>query len=243
MPVLPALLVATTLFGFSLTPPVLEPIVLEIGVVGATQEAAAAPDVVTEPSPEVATPDAAAQAAAQAEEDHYVAEMKRRVQLARVHRVLGISTWVSYTATLVLGAIRYSDRYGFFASRDDNPCVRGTAVMGTDGCIGAPWYHVAGAITTSSLYSATFALSLFMPDPDHAAEGDSASASRMRTHKVLRWVHLGAMIAQLVLGPIISAVGDRTNDYRLQQALATTHLGIGFIGYGALTWAGALMVF
>lgn len=176
------------------------------------------------------------------EEERYFEDLRLRRKLAPIHRILGISTWASMTATVVLGAIRYHDRYGFFAGRDDNPCARGTAVFGVEGCLGSPLPHLISSIATTALYTATLSLSFFMPDPDQASIGDSDDASRLRTHKVLRWVHLGAMVAQVILGPIMSRVGDRTNDYGVHQALATTHMALGLVGYGALTWAGALML-
>ena len=84
-----------------------------------------------------------------------------------------------------------------------------------------------------------------MPDPD-GDEGDSDYAKKLRMHKLLRWVHFGGMIAQSVLGTIIGigAFGlDRANDYGTLQALATVHMAIGLVTFGALTWAGALMIF
>lgn len=230
---LTALVFATPLFGFQLAVPTLDaPAVTEPVV-----EVVASPVV----TPESAIATVAAEPE-EDEEDRYFEDLRLRRKLAPVHRILGISTWASMTVTVALGAMRYYDRYGFGASRDNNPCTRGTAIFGTEGCVGSPWYHTASAIMTASLYAATISLAMFMPDPDDASVGDGEDASRLRTHKLLRWVHLGAMVAQMVLGPIMSRVGDRTNDYGLHQALATTHMAIGLIGYGALTWAGALML-
>jgi len=65
-------------------------------------------------------------------------------------------------------------------------------------------------------------------------------------HKILRWVHFGGMVSQLVLGILLAqnAFGlDRANHYGTLQALSTIHMGIGLVTLGALTWAGALMVF
>lgn len=99
---------------------------------------------------------------------------------------------------------------------------------------------------TTALYATTFTLSLMMPDPDHLSEGKGEFASTLRMHKLLRWVHLGGMIAQALLG-IVIANGpfglDRANHYSTLQALATVHMGLGLVTWGALTWAGALMVF
>ena len=83
-----------------------------------------------------------------------------------------------------------------------------------------------------------------MPDPDHSDQGDSAFANKLRWHKILRWIHFGGMIAQIVLGIVLAnAVLDRANDYGALQALATVHMGLGILTFGALTAAGALMTF
>jgi hypothetical protein len=54
------------------------------------------------------------------------------------------------------------------------------------------------------------------------------------------------MVAQALIGIVIAngLLGlDRANDYGTLQALATAHLGVGLVTWGAMTWAGALMVF
>jgi hypothetical protein len=100
---------------------------------------------------------------------------------------------------------------------------------------------------TTGLYAATFSVSLMMPGPDDLSSGEGEFASTLRTHKFLRWVHLGGMVAQALLGIAVansSVFGlDRANDYDTLQMLATVHLGAGLVTYGALTWAGALMTF
>jgi hypothetical protein len=147
--------------------------------------------------------------------------------------------------TLLLGGFQYHNLYGFFASRESTPCVTGDAIFGQESCSGTPWPHLISAGITTALYSSTFALSLMMPDPDDSSEGDSEFASTLRKHKFLRWVHFGGMIAQIAIGAMLAndVLGlDRANDYSTLQLLATVHMGIGIITYGALTWAGALMV-
>lgn len=180
-------------------------------------------------------------------EDEYVEQMRTRESLAGVHRVLGISTWVAMTATVVGGFIQYYNLYGFGADQASNPCVQGNAIFGQGQCSGTPVLHAVGAGVTTLLYAGTFSLALLMPDPDNLSEGPGEFASTLRMHKLLRWVHFGGMILQAILGPIIAngpAFGiDRANNYGTLQTLATVHLVSGVVTLGALTWAGALMTF
>ena len=120
-----------------------------------------------------------------------------------------------------------------------------SAIFGQDSCSGTPWPHLISAGITTALYASTFALSLLMPDPDDSDEGDGEFAQTLRMHKLLRWVHFFGMISQIAIGTILAndVLGlDRANDYGTLQLLATIHMGIGIVTYGALTWAGALMV-
>lgn len=191
--------------------------------------------------------DGDASPAASSSDDEYAQQLRTRESYAGVHRVLGISTWVAMTATVVGGFIQYYNLYGFGADRDSNPCVEGTAIFGQGQCSGTPWLHAVGAGVTTLLYAGTFTLSLLMPDPDNLSEGRGEFASTLRMHKLLRWVHFGGMLLQAILGPIIAngdAFGiDRANNYGTLQALATVHLLSGVVTLGALTWAGALMTF
>jgi len=179
-------------------------------------------------------------------DEEYARQMKRRAELTRIHRPLGIATWGAMTVTLILGGIQYHNLYGFFAGQDSNPCVTGDAIFGQSQCYGTPWPHMISALVTTALYSATFTVSLMLPDPDNSDEGDSEFAKTLRMHKLLRWVHFGGMLSQLLIGTIIAnnMFGlDRANDYGTLQALATVHMLTGIVTYGALTWAGALMTF
>jgi hypothetical protein len=102
------------------------------------------------------------------------------------------------------------------------------------------------AYATTALYASTFTLSLLMPDPDDLSSGKGEFASTLRLHKTLRWVHLGGMVLQIALGVLVaSTLGplDRANDYGTLKTLATVHMVSGFVTWGALTWAGALMTF
>ena len=255
---LAALVLATPIFGFALTPPAdLElslPVFAQVDATGesvaeaADDEGSPAVEAEDAPLPDVAAADEAEDAADEEPRDpsDLAAAIQERQNLAAVHRAFGIATWGAMLVTVVLGAIQYGNLYGFFGEPEDTPCVQGNAVFGQDQCWGEPWPHRIAAFTTTALYATTFVLSFVMPDPLDASSGDSGLGPDLRLHKDLRWVHLGGMIAQVLLG---LAVGqnwfglDRANDFRAQQALATVHQVIGLTTFGALTAAGAIMLF
>jgi len=254
-----ALLLATPIFGFSLQAPTVSlqaptSLTANIAVLAAAldldaADAAIAPD---EPngsdSPDAPNAHGRASRKKQRskEELDYLREIKERNKLGDLHRTLGVATWVAMTATVAVGFIDYYNLYGFGAGIGNNPCVTGKAIGGDWGCDAARPAKNVLAIATTALYASTFTLSLMMPDPDKLSEGKGAYASTLRLHKTLRWVHLSGMIAQAVLGVIVANGGlglDRANDYKTLQALATVHMGLGVVTWGAMTWAGALMVF
>jgi len=240
MPSLAALLFITPIFGFSLTPPPIEPWMLDAGAVAS--ETRSLEDVAISIQPITV----AASVTADEEADRRFAEdVRMRRELGTVHRALGIATWVSMTATAILGFVQYYNLYGLGAGQNDNPCVQGTAIFGQDQCSGAPWPHRITAITTSALYTATFALSFALPDPNHASEGNGAYAEHLRIHEALRWVHLAGMLLQAGMGIALSsgAFGDRANDYGTLQTVAVVHQVIGWTTWGVLTAAGAIMIF
>lgn len=228
---LTALLVATPLFGLSLqvqdVAPTLDVAVRSLPAIEASVAASAGGDVDGEPS--------------------YAEQMKDRNSLADLHRPFGIATWAAMSLTTFLGVVQYYNLYGFGAGIGDNPCVEGSAIFGQGQCSGTPHLHLVAAGVTTALYTTTFTLAALMPDPDDLADGPGEFASTLRLHKLLRWVHFGGMIAQIVLGSLVAnphLLGlNRAEDYGTLQALATVHLASGLVTYGALTWAGALMTF
>ena len=241
---LTALLLATPIFGFSLQAPM-----LEHDVAATTQAVSAeiaAADAAALASPAAAALRASDDAGGGGSQSEYVKEIKRRNSIASIHRTFGIATWTAMTLTMIAGFIDYYNLYGFGANIGNNPCVKGTAIGGDGGCSAfRPVKDVLGGVTTA-LYATTFTLSLMMPDPDNLSEGKGDFAKTLRMHKTLRWVHFGGMVAQVVIG-IIMANGllglNRANNYSTLQALATVHMGVGLVTWGALTWAGALMTF
>lgn len=241
---LTALLLATPLFGFSLHAPSLDaPMAATIEVsakaVAAAQVSAKTQDVEPEAEPQEKSKSSG--------DDEYMLQIKERNRIAGIHRVFGVSTWLAMTFTVAAGFLDYYNQYGFGAGIEDNPCVKGTAAFGDDfGCRGLRTVKSIAAYTTTALYASTFTLSLLMPDPDDLSSGKGEFASTLRLHKTLRWVHFGGMVLQIALGVLVaSTLGplDRANDYGTLKTLATVHMVSGFVTWGALTWAGALMTF
>jgi hypothetical protein len=235
---LTALLLATPIFGFSLQAPALE----------AQVDLSAKTVVDVALLAKAADDRGSAGGSRPSAEDQYKRDLKLRNDVAGVHRIFGISTWVAMTLTLIAGGIDYHNLYGFGGDIGDNPCVTGDAIFGDEfGCRGGiRTIKSALAYTTGALYTTAFVLSLIMPDPDDLASGKGEFASRLRLHKTLRWVHFTGMLVQVVLGVVIAGrVGglDRANDYGTLHALSTVHLGVGLVTWGALSWAGALMTF
>jgi hypothetical protein len=255
---LAALLLASPLFGLSLNPPSVQP-VIDPAVYAAVADLQAVTPALLQASEEAgddtaaasdgekSTADAAAKSQGAAEERaREKEERKRRASLIKIHRPLGLATWGAMTVTEVLGFIQYYNLYGFFADQGSNPCVKGNAIFGQGQCSGTPWPHAIAASVTTGLYAATFTISLMMPDPDDLAHAKGEFGDTLRMHKLLRWVHFGGMVAQILLGLAMSngLTGlDRANNYGTLQTLATIHLATGLVTLGALTWAGALMTF
>jgi len=248
-------LLATPLFGLTLEAPLLDPAAdlpmlaaVQLDLSGEAELSGGEDEDEADVSPESAAEAGEHDSRAEKDdaEDDYKEQTSYRNDLIKLHRPLGIATWASMTVTLGMGFIQYYNLYGFFAGQGDNPCVKGDAIFGQNSCTGRPWPHTLSAGLTTGLYTSTFIISILMPDPDDLATGPGEFASTLRLHKFLRWVHLGGMISQVVLGVIMGTgmLGlDRANDYDTLQALGTVHMATGIITYGSLTWAGALMTF
>lgn len=246
---------ATPLFGFTLTPPA--PSALSLPVLAQLDETVEAPAetaaVEAEPAAAEPAPSAPALSLEQGPETQsrdstdlttVAAQLRQRQEMGTIHRAFGIATWASMLVTVGLGFIQYYNLYGFFGSRDDNPCVNGNAIFGQDQCYGAPWPHRIASLTTTALYATTFALSFAMPDPLGASEGEAGAD--LELHKTLRWVHLGGMIAQVLLGFMVGQNWfglDRANNFGELQAIATVHQLVGLATFGTLTAAAAVVMF
>jgi hypothetical protein len=209
--------------------------------VSAPSTATATEPTPAETAPHVQTPEEIAQAEA---DRQYTQDVMRRREIGQVHRAMGIATWIAMTGNLVIGMFQYNDRYGWGAGVDQTPCSTGHNVILNE-CSGTPWAHVVSASVTTTLYSGTFLLSLVMPDPNQADRGNGSFAEHLRIHEVLRWIHSLGMLAQVVIGALLSngVFGDRANHYDTMQAMATVHQTLGWVTWGALTGAAAVMLF
>jgi len=171
-------------------------------------------------------------------------QMAQRNNIRGIHRILGITTWASMTLTVALGWLQYANLYGPFQSAENTRCVQGNAFFGQNSCIRQPLPHLISSTVTATLYTATFALSLMMPDPLNIAEQDTDAGRTLRRHKRLRWVHTFGMVAQMLLGVVIANADrfglDRANDYAALNTLSTVHMLIGMTTYATMTWAGVL---
>jgi hypothetical protein len=254
MGTLTALLLATPIFGFALTPPSTAALPVSTLPTAAQLEAAvdlnagaegeqlegetALPAEPTEPTiPPKFGPNSPG----------YRDQVRKRAKLAKVHRTLGIATWAAVGLSVIAGTIQYRNLYGapFVTNLANTPCVKGDAWISQNQCQNQPWFHAITGFTAGALYFTTLSLAIAMPDPDRASEGNSKYAKTVRTHKILRWVHLAGMVTQIALGIVIAnpRLGlDRANDYSTLKLLSGIHLGSGFVTLGALSWAGTIML-
>lgn len=155
-----------------------------------------------------------------------------RATLRKVHFWAGVTTWISFAATTTIGTMRYANVVGF----GDPLCDPGsTPALGRSyGCgSGLRTQHLVSASFTTASYVTTRVLALLMPEPGYERP------SRLRIHRALSWVHLAGMVAMPVLGFATTGASDEGT----RDALATTHLAVGYATFAALSAAGALMVF
>jgi hypothetical protein len=179
-----------------------------------------------------------------ADQGDYVLQLRKRAKIAKVHRTLGIATWAAMAITVITGTIQYRNLYGG-GELAKTPCVEGNAWPNQNQCYGRELIHGIPGFVTAGLYFTTMGLAWAMPDPDKASQGDSKFAKTVRTHKILRWVHLTGMVAQIALGIVMANPNlglTRTENYDTLQALSRAHLGLGYATFGALTWAGTIML-
>lgn len=173
--------------------------------------------------------------------------VRKRNKIKKIHKWFGITTWALTTLSVASGFVQYYNQYGWYQSQSTNPCVTGNAWPTQNQCSGTPTGHLTLSVLAGAAFFTTFGLSFAMPDPLGVSEGDSKFAKRLRAHKALRWVTFAGFIAQIALGLVTANSEwfglDRANNYKTLRAIATAHLTVGFVTWGALTAQGALMVF
>jgi len=173
--------------------------------------------------------------------------IRKRNKIKKVHKAFGIASWSLMTLSVAAGFVQFHNQYGWWQSQATNPCVKGSAVFTQKACSGVPTAHLTLSALTAATYFTTFGLSFAMPDPLKVGEGNSDFARKLRTHKVLRWVTFAGMLAQIGLGVITANSEwfglDRANDYKALRGIATAHMAVSLVTYGAMTWAGAIMIF
>jgi hypothetical protein len=207
----------------------------ELEVAGAEEEGA--PDAaveVAEPEPEEREgpsiiPD---------EREDLAAQIAERERLRPWHILLGSLAGLSTYSTTILGFLHFNDQYGWDGDPASAGCAPGNEpVLGRDLCTEPPWPHLVGASVLSVFYGAAFTIALFMPDPLNASEGRSEMATLLSAHKTLRWVLLGLLLGQLVLGAVAANVDA---DFDTRRVLASTHLALGVVTWGTMTTHGIL---
>ena len=250
---LTALALATPIFGFALAPPSVTALPQAALPVVAQMESSVDLESSSDGSLD-STSGGAAEASSEgkgptvsakpADSGDYVVQLRRRAKIAKIHRTLGIATWAATAIAVITGTIQFHNLYGG-GKRDKTPCVKGDAWPNQRQCYGSELIHGIPGFVAGGLYFTTMTLAWAMPDPDKAAEGNSKFAKTVRTHKILRWVHLAGMLAQISIGIVMAnpkLALNRTDDYNTLQALSRAHLGIGYATFAALTWAGTIML-
>jgi hypothetical protein len=141
--------------------------------------------------------------------------------MLRTHQVLGITTWASMVATVVVGQLNYNQLYG------------GGGHQNT-------WQtpHRALVISTSTLFAAAATFAILAPTPHK-------KPLRFDTGLVHRIAVIGAtlgMVTEAVLGWITTHQADAGNPHNL-SGMALTHQIVGYTTLGFLTIAGTVWLF
>lgn len=171
------------------------------------------------------------------ENDRIREALEERNRLQPWHIIFGNLAWGATTITTLLGFLTYHDRYGFGGPENDTPCARGDPIMSTDFCDGTPWPHALAATALTLFYASAFTTALLMPDPLDVGEGDGAYAQQITFHRGLRWVVLGLIIGQAVLGGIAANIDS---DFETRRTLAGIHLSVGVATWLTMALQGIL---
>jgi hypothetical protein len=156
-------------------------------------------------------------------------------------RGLTVATSAAMLVTAVLGAIQFSDEYGFHDEWIDTPCARGDTIFGWCGSE-TPWAHAIGAVTSAGLLISAFVVSTQI-DYEIATRRDGD----YRTYQTTRWIALGMGALQALAGFLLANSVrwdwlDERQDFDTLQGLAIGHMLFGLATFGMNT-ANAILLF
>jgi hypothetical protein len=132
-----------------------------------------------------------------------------RRKMLTYHPLLGIGLLVCETATVVLGQLNYSDRFG-----------------GGPSSARYELSHKVLAWSTSALFVGTGMLALLAPSPSGKQH---QGFDRVLLHKLGMFTAAAGMVAQIALGVYTAS----REGYQNQESLARAHLAIGYVTLGA----------
>ncbi len=161
--------------------------------------------------PKEKAPDAAVQ-------KDLIEKLELRRQMLQLHQLGGFLTLGSVAATVVVGQIAYSDKYG---GGGDTGRFRDL--------------HVWMGVGTAVIFAATGALAVFAPSPlPKPVRLDSATV-----HKTFMAVATALMIAEISLGPVIASKEGQLS----QRDFALAHQIVGYAALGAAAAGATAYVF
>ena len=152
-------------------------------------------------------------------------DLERKIALRRkmleLHPALGIATLVSLGATVVLGQLNLSDKYG---GGGDTGRYRN--------------WHRGFAYGSASLFAAAGLLGVLAPEPfEKHARFDRWDSATL--HKTLMAVATLGMVAQIALG-VTASLREGHLD---QRSFAQVHQAVGYATFGAMSAGFAVLLF
>jgi hypothetical protein len=168
--------------------------------------------------------------------------LRNRSNTLRTHRAFAIAAWSTMLVTEVLGTIQAVNQDTWFGRGNCASDPRGFAC---EQYSLVQSLHQGFAFATTALYTTAGVLAIAAPDPEHASVGEGGAERRLRTHKVLAWVHGAGMVLLPILGilsihPEIFGINDNEARADFSRATRSVHTVLGFATFAALTTAGIL---
>lgn len=148
--------------------------------------------------------------------------LEEQEDLGTAYSVLQKTSLGTLAVTGALGgvlAVNHATAFG------DGRCTTGDPVFGSFGCTNLKYVHFGFAATTLGLFVAKEVVAEKMPLSPY----ESNDRGRERAMKTLRWVNIGLLGTQPVLGvlaanPQIFGISNASNFSRVMR---TVHLGVG----------------